>query len=59
MLRSHHLFFIYFTAIYGEKTKKYEVVVVCRGRRYGVLVGALPWLRRLAVLATASLVVSM
>ena len=51
MLRSHHLFLIYFTAICGEKTMKYEVAVVCWGRRYRVLVGAAPSLRCLAVLA--------
>jgi len=53
MLRSHHLYFIYFTAMYGEKTLRYEAAVVCRGRRYRVLVGAAPWLRCLAVLAAA------
>jgi len=34
MLRSHNLFFIYFTAICGEQTMSYEVAVVCRSRRY-------------------------
>jgi len=33
-------FVIYFTAVCGEKTMKYEVAVVCRGRRYTVLVGS-------------------
>ena len=38
-----YLFFlIYFTAICGEKTMRYEVAVVCRGRRYRVLVGSAP-----------------
>jgi hypothetical protein len=34
--------FIYFTAICGEKTMRFEVAVVCRGRRYRLLVEAAP-----------------
>jgi hypothetical protein len=45
MLRSHHLCFIYFTAIRGEKTMRYKVAVMCWGRRYRLLVGSAPWLR--------------
>ena len=34
--------FIYFTAIGGEKIMRYEAAVVCRGRRYRLLVGSAP-----------------
>jgi len=37
------IFFIYFTVICGEKTMRYEVAVVCPGRRYRVFVGAAPY----------------
>ena len=50
---SSSIFLIYFTAICGEKTMRYEVAVVCWGRRYRVLVGAAPSLRCFAVLAAA------
>jgi len=49
---SSSIFYLFYGNMW-RKSMRYEVAVVCRGRRYRVLVGSAPWLRCLAVLVAA------